>query len=69
MMRAFDWLAYRFPRLTVALAIVAFVAAFMLPLIGLQWAVFRFLESRCDGAWHEGIVAGRWSGWCDGGDR
>jgi hypothetical protein len=65
MRRALDRFAYHFPRLTVVLAIVAFLAAFMLPLVALQWMAFRFMESRCDGVWHEGIVAGRWSGWCD----
>lgn len=54
--------AHRFPRLTTAVVIVALLAAIMFSLIALQWAVFRAMEARCTGTWHEGIVAGRWSG-------
>lgn len=65
MRRALDWLSLRFPRAFVAVLIVAIVAVTLGPMLAVQWAIFRVMESRCDGTWHEGLVAGRWSGWCD----
>ena len=65
MRRALDWLSYRYPRVFVVAMVVAIVAVALGPIVAIQWAIFRVMESRCDGTWHEGLVAGRWSGWCD----